>query len=111
YLRELLTAPASRAILAQSCFAVTASLGSLAALVALAMQILAAGLRWQDLLPEGHSWAMGSFAGKLAWLHTWHPLGQALFALLLLNLAALFALAVRKAGGGRSIDQGDEAAY
>ncbi|MCL1817192.1 MAG: ABC transporter permease, partial [Clostridiales bacterium] len=91
YPSELLTKHFSALI--KTALAALALLGGLAVLLILALQILATCLSWQNLLPPGHDWAMGSFADKLAWLHIWYPVGICLFLLLLivLSLTLLFA--------------------
>ena len=90
YPRELLAA--NRADLAKAALTGLAMLGGLAAMVVSALRILAICLCWPRLLPAGHDWAMGGFAGKLAWLHAWFGPGAALFILLLLVLTAIFVL-------------------
>ena len=92
YFRELLAAQG--ADLAKTAMLTIAMLGALAALIYLALQILAICLGWPGLLPPGHAWALGSFAGKLAWLHKWRLPGTALFALLLLMLALIMITGV-----------------
>ena len=87
---------------AKSCLTVLAITVGLVALVRLAIQALAICLGWQDLLPAGHAWATGSFAGRLAWLHIWTPRSQAIFALLLLDLVALLVCDFVSGRGPRS---------
>jgi len=89
YLRELLAA--HRAGLAKTALAAIALLGGIAALITLGLQILAICLTWPNLLPQGHAWAMGSFANKLNWLHTWHIRSIILFVLLLIAQTLVFA--------------------
>jgi hypothetical protein len=94
YLREVLSA--HRSDLAKTALAALAFLCGIAALLVLGLQILTICLGWPKLLPPGHAWAMGSFENKLAWLHTWHPIGVGVFALLLVVLAVILALAWRR---------------
>ncbi|MCL1805946.1 MAG: carbohydrate ABC transporter permease [Clostridiales bacterium] len=91
YLRELFAA--NRGHLAKTALAALTILCGLAALMILARQALATCLGWQGLLPPGHSWAVGGFALKLAWLDAWYSPGAAIFILLQLVLAAIFILA------------------
>jgi hypothetical protein len=94
YLRELLSA--NRGDLGKLALTTFALIGGIAALMALALQILKISLGWPGLLPAGHNWAMGSFAVKLAWIHDWHYPGVILFAALLVVLVALFVAVWRK---------------
>ena len=95
YLREVLAA--NRKDLLKTALALAALLVGVVALGALALQILAICLGWPGQLPAGHDWAMGGFAGKLAWLHDWRPIGVATFAALVVVLGIIGALALCEA--------------
>jgi hypothetical protein len=96
YLKEVLAAHFGG--LAKTFLAALGVLCGLTALVALGLQILTITLNWQELLPKGHAWALGSFANKLAWLHTWHPIGVILFIVLLVVLLVILVLSFRRRG-------------
>ncbi|MCL1975816.1 MAG: ABC transporter permease [Firmicutes bacterium] len=94
YPRELLTAHFGG--LLTTTLAALALLAGIAALVTLALQVLAICLTWKDLLPTGHAWALGSFANKLSWLHTWHPVGMIMFLILLAVLVLILYFCLRQ---------------
>jgi hypothetical protein len=104
YLRELL-ATKGKDIL-KTVLAGFGCLAGLAALLTLGLQILAECLKWQGVIPGGHTWIMGSFGAKLAWLYDYHLWGQIIFILLLVILLSVWIQALRLTPADGSVKKG-----